>query len=1194
MKTANPHPTSSSDLVTLLTQAAQSLAALGSESLPTLRELAARAVGADTEALFLCAMDGTLITQGGSDRAELRTAAEDCLGVSTQKVVDEAQALAIPVVADGEVLGAWAAVAWPDAWAAAPSFAPFLALAIRQTHWKLAVGTARAQVGQALREVATVYEIGQAMDKVEIDRLLEMITEKATQVMEAQACSLMLRLETDELVIAASCGLPDEVVENTRLLVGDGIAGLVAATGQPLRLGSLADDPRFQGRPASAPSDVSSSLCMPMKDENGRVTGVLCIRRRVPTPHFTEEDERLFSIFATQAGLAINNARLYATLSHKIQELSTLSALTEAVSSSLDLDQVLNQAADAIVDVVHFDRCRIYLGDVETGHFSAHITRGFRWSAEERPEPDFAPGEGVIGMVAQDQAPLLVGDLDAATPEQRAYARSLDMEAFYAQPIVTRGRCIGVVVVSNNGPHRTMQGGIGLLSTFVNQAAIAIENARFYAVQDRRYSELVTLYDVSKTLAATSGVQKAAQTVNDLATKITDSDAGLLLLLDASQEGMSALHWRGVHEDLARQIRAFLSPVRVPSAARDLCAPRLLTHGDAAGLFGPEWEPVIEDFLTRHQAAAVVPLVADNTAVGFLILGRHGAAFGLEELKLIAAASAQAAAVLSSAATYERRIGQRELELSAVYELMQKVRAATTLEEALNSILDIVASLVWSDAAQLLTLDDDGRTMTVRAARGARAEALVGASTLRLGGDSLAAQALRERGKGRVANNETCSQLALPLVVGDELLGVLTMQSDMPDLYSEESVNMLYLVASQAATIYREMTSLRTLTRYTDNILRSIAAGVITLDKGGVIVTWNRRAEEIARLAAPEIIGQHYTDFVRRLEVDEATQEETMRMIGMTAQTGKIFTRNQLCCNIRGTDAVYVNLSASQLKSEAGEYLGVVVVFEDVTSEVLMKEEVERVSKLAETGQLAANIAHELRNPLSSIKGAAQLLRNELPTDTVSQHGEFLDIIIEEVNGLNRMTTEFLEFSRQTPPEIRRVALNAALTRLLQFMSAGLLNAGVSIIYALGDDVPDVMIDKAQIEQVVKNIIINAAQAMPRGGYITVSTRFFPVTDIVEIAFSDTGVGIPPEKLEKVFTPFFTTKTKGTGLGLAIARKIVETHGGKMTTRSVPGTGATFTIHLPAHPLYPHRLPPARLEIADQRSDAAGTMYSSP
>ena len=320
------------------------------------------------------------------------------------------------------------------------------------------------------------------------------------------------------------------------------------------------------------------------------------------------------------------------------------------------------------------------------------------------------------------------------------------MESFYAQPILARGRCIGVIVVSNIGPHQPVFDGIELLSTFVHQAGIAIENARFLAVQDRRYSELVTLYDVSKTLAATSGVQKAAQTVNDLATKITDSDAGLLLLFDASQEGLSALHWRGIGDDLVRQIRAFLSPCGCrrlrATCARPVCCPPEM-RGE---LFGQDWQPAIEAFLARHRATALVPLVADNAAVGFLVLGRQGTVFGPEELKLIAVASSQAAAVLSSAASYERRIGQRELELSAVYELMQKVRSATTLDNALNSILDIVASLVWSDEAQLLTVDEGGETMTVRAARGEGADALVGVSSLPLDGGSTAA---RRSARGR-------------------------------------------------------------------------------------------------------------------------------------------------------------------------------------------------------------------------------------------------------------------------------------------------------------------------------------------------------------------------------------------------------------------------------------------------------------
>ena len=1186
-------------LHSLLQQAAAITASEADVALSRLLALAGEALETDTLALYRSCEEDALCLHLGTDTPLLRRHAE----------ARDAEAAVLHGGADNKVLGVWTAELgdavrprWPEVSAL---LAPFFVIALRQIRWQDEITSAQVQVERRIREVATVYEIGQAMDKVEIDRLLDMITEKAAAVMEAQACSLLLRVpETDALTIAASFGLPSDVVENARVFIGSSVAGRVVETGEPLLLDSLADDARFAGSGIGSVADVSSSICMPMKDENGTVQGVLCIRRRAEGPLFTEEDLRLFSIFATQAGLAINNAQLYAKLSHKLQELSTLAALTETITSTLDLDQVLNQVADNIVDVVHFERCRIYLLDIETGRFSPKIVRGYHRASLVDLDAEVGMGAGVIGMVAQRQMPLFVEDIDDALPMVREYAVALDMTAFYAQPIVARGRCIGVVVVASAGPQRgIIKTDIELLSTFVHQAGIAIENARIITGQEKRYAELTTLYEVSKTLAATSGVQKAAQTVNDLATQITDSDAGLLLMFDDSHEGMSALHWRGVPESLGKRLRSFITPVPVAARARTLRAPRILTLEDTGLIFGPDWQPVCEAFLSRHRAAALVPLVVDDAAVGFLVLGKHGTDYGDQELKLIAVASSQAATVLQSASSYERRIGQRDLELSAVYELMQKVRVATTLAEALSSILDIVASLVWSDESSLLTVDENGETMTVRAARGERADEIIGTETLTLAGESVAARALRARTAliGPVSTEPNLlpdpaamlSRLAIPLVVADELIGVLLMESRTPDLYTEESVMMLHLVASQAATIYREITSLRNLTNYTDNILRSIAAGVITIDKDGYIVTWNRRAEEIVNLQASQFLGLHYSVFADLLQINLPEREETMKMVEMTAQTGKVFTRNQICYRSPQGDETYLNLSASQLISEAGDYLGVVVVFEDITNEIQMKEEVERISKLAETGQLAANIAHELRNPLSSIKGAAQLLRKEMPEAMMAEHGEFLDMIVQEVNGLDRIATEFLEFSRVTPPEMRPVSLAALLNRLLQFMSAYLADQEVQVIQNLDANLPEISLDRAQMEQVIKNIVINAVQAMPHGGTLTVTTRYQPDQDIVDIDFTDTGVGISAAKIDKICTPFFTTKTKGTGLGLAIVRKIVETHGGRLVIQSTPGEGSTFTVQLPIQPVPSGMMPASRIEITDQRHDRAGRGYDN-
>ena len=1068
-----------------------------------------------------------------------------------------------------------------------------------------------SQSERRVREMATIHEIGQAVDQVETDELMDIITEKAARVMEAQACSLLLRAQdSNSLMIAASYGLQDEVVENTRVFIGHGIAGTVAETGEPLLLHDPKENPQFGSDYVSHVPNVGSSMCVPMRDADSSIQGVLCIRRASSSPEFTDEDMRLFGIFATQASMAINNRRLYARLNLRLQELSALSSLTASIISSRDLDEVLNQVADGIVNVVHFDICRIYLADLDTGRFSARIVRGIEdWEASTK-DTNINIGEGIIGQVAQFQQPLLVDDLQFANRVARSYAQSLGLHSFYAQPIVSRGRTIGVVVVSGSMAPRSLSSHrIDLLSTFVHHAGIAIENARFYASQERRYAELTTLYEVSRSLAATSGVQSAAKTVTETATRVTESDTGLLLLLEPERQRMRAINWCGVDDHSDWVLQSFTVALPVSSASNQLRIPRVVTDADAVDVFGADWQPLVRSFISPQQSVALVPLVVEGSPVGFLLLGKAHAEYGVEQLRLISVASSQAASVLRSAADYERTIGQRELEISAVYDMIQRVRSARNLHEALDSILDIVASLVWSSRSLLVTVDESNHDLQVRAARGEGAAKFLSRSWAYQEHDTIINQALEQqttvigedpqRNAGDVCialssdddSSDVRSILAIPLIVGNESIGAILLESHTPGVYTSETARTLHLVASQAATIYREIASLRTLTSYTDNILRSIAAGVITLDKNGNIVTWNARAEEIINIKSSQIIGTHYREFIQMLQVDDAVREETMALVELTAKTGRVFTRNQMCYHSPQGDETYVNLSASQLKSESDEYLGVVVVFEDITNEIHMKQEMERVRKLAETGQLAANIAHELRNPLSSIKGATQLLRNELSDEHVGQYGEFFDIIIDEVNGLNRMTTEFLEFSRITPPQMKSGDLNALISRVLQLMGPFLSDQSIEVERQLDDSIPDIVMDREMIERAVKNIVLNSAQAMPRGGKLSIVTQYNNKQDCAEINITDTGVGIPPDKIDKIWTPFFTTKTKGTGLGLAIVLKSIDTHGGHMNLLSTPGEGSTFSIQLPIHPVHVASIPTARIEITEQRSDQPGGIF---
>jgi two-component system, NtrC family, sensor histidine kinase HydH len=229
---------------------------------------------------------------------------------------------------------------------------------------------------------------------------------------------------------------------------------------------------------------------------------------------------------------------------------------------------------------------------------------------------------------------------------------------------------------------------------------------------------------------------------------------------------------------------------------------------------------------------------------------------------------------------------------------------------------------------------------------------------------------------------------------------------------------------------------------------------------------------------------------------------------------------------------------------------------------------------------MSAGLAHEIRNPLAAIKGAIQLLVPDprggaaRPDGDPEQAREFLGIILEEVNRLNGVVTQFLDYSRPPKASLAPGDVNEILQRTLRLLS-GEVPADVDLVVDLAPALPRVSCDPEQLRQVFLNLALNALEAMPEGGRLEVGTRLARDelslwrdsprrSDVVEIRFRDTGPGIPEDAREHVFVPFYTTKQKGTGLGLAICQRIVKTHGGQVGIRSAPGDGAEFVVSLPA------------------------------
>jgi signal transduction histidine kinase len=259
-------------------------------------------------------------------------------------------------------------------------------------------------------------------------------------------------------------------------------------------------------------------------------------------------------------------------------------------------------------------------------------------------------------------------------------------------------------------------------------------------------------------------------------------------------------------------------------------------------------------------------------------------------------------------------------------------------------------------------------------------------------------------------------------------------------------------------------------------------------------------------------------------------------------------------CLIPAIIAVLVNSLGESTRAESARYKRAAEQLAIANQNLLEAETaVRRSERLAALGQLSAGLAHELRNPLSSIKGSAELLaRSAARNNPVAQ--ELAQIIIEETDRTNSLVTRFLDFAR--PLEPRRQAVDV--TRLIDRAAQ---RAGVPIIRNYSPDVPPLRIDPELMEQVFLNLLTNASQASPPGAPVTAVTR--ADDGLAEISIVDRGCGIPPEKIDSIFNPFVTTKQNGVGLGLAIVSKIVDGHGGRMAVESAPGKGSAFRVLLP-------------------------------
>lgn len=354
------------------------------------------------------------------------------------------------------------------------------------------------------------------------------------------------------------------------------------------------------------------------------------------------------------------------------------------------------------------------------------------------------------------------------------------------------------------------------------------------------------------------------------------------------------------------------------------------------------------------------------------------------------------------------------------------------------------------------------------------------------------------------------------------------------------------------------------LNEYYANVIDSVGDGVIVIDRQGMVTLINPAAEEISGISRRQAKGHHFGEIF-------AGEETLLDIVNKTAATGMIVSDYENVALTKGGHITPVSVTTSPLLQDNGEQIGTILVLRDLTSIRDLERAVRQADRLSTLGTLAAGLAHEVKNPLGGIKGAAQLLERELTES--SELRDYTRIMLKEVQRVNRIVEELLELASPRRLKPSKVNLHKTLGDILILQKRAVGNRKITFQHQFDPSIPPILGDEALLIQLFLNLIKNAVEAMGDTGLIRVTSRVladYSMTQkgerrarMVAIEISDDGPGIRKDEMEHLFTPFFTTKPNGTGLGLAICQKIVSEHRGMIKVDSDTTRGTTFTVMLP-------------------------------
>jgi phosphoserine phosphatase RsbU/P len=683
----------------------------------------------------------------------------------------------------------------------------------------------------------------------------------------------------------------------------------------------------------------------------------------------------------------------------------------------------------------------------------------------------------------------------------------------------------------------------------------------------RRVAELSVLYEAARSLASSIYIPDLLEGVLGVLEEQLGVEKCTVRLLD-EQGYLHIKGFRGLPPEAREQV---VKPEPESLLEQCLRTSQVISITDSTAV-ADRLQGLLEEEISASLVLA--PITTETMALGVLTAASSQKGyFTREHMEFFQSLAGQLGLAVRTA-KMEEALRLDESRLEAVWQLSQMTRA--TVREITDFALEEGVRLTKSKIGYLAFLNEDETVLTMQAwSKTAMQECAIDDKPLvyPLETTGLWGEAVRQR-RPVITNDyaaphpakkgypeghvEIRRHMNVPVFDGDHIVAVAGVGNKDED-YDESDVRQLTLLMNGLWWHIKRKRAEEALAAERKFLIHTCMDGILAYDMAGTIFLFNETAARILGYDPEDVIGKMN---VRELYAPGQAQEVETKLHDPGYGGEGILENYETWVRHQDGTLIPIWLSA-QIYEEGDREIGVMGHFRDLRERKRMEAELLRSERLAALGNMAAHISHEIKNPLMLIGGFARQVLKDVAQDP-EKNQEKLQIIVDEVKRLEDFLVEVGSYAKLSEPHLQPGDLNTLIGELCQRLEPNLREHDIQLVLDLDPNLPPIAFDPLHLRQALLNLAKNGIEAMPEGGTLTISTKGRP--DGIVVEFADTGVGIPPESLDKIFQPFYSTKAKGSGLGLAISQKIIEAHRGEVAIESEPGTGTRAWISLKAEP----------------------------